>query len=90
MSARKRKQQIHELVARDKNHPSVIMWSLANEPVASRGSFNLSNKSASDSVSLNFFRELFQTVKTLDDTRLSTIVGLQNARRMAWIVRCYL
>lgn len=72
------KQQIHELVARDKNHPSVIMWSLANEPVASRGSFNLSNKSASDSVSLNFFRELFQTVKTLDDTRLSTIVGLQN------------
>ena len=26
------KQQMKELVARDKNHPSVIMWSVANEP----------------------------------------------------------
>ena len=26
------KQYIRELIDRDKNHPSVIMWSLANEP----------------------------------------------------------
>lgn len=26
-------QQIEELIARDKNHPSVVMWSVANEPV---------------------------------------------------------
>ena len=27
------KQQIRELIARDKNHPSTIMWSVANEPM---------------------------------------------------------
>lgn len=26
------RQYVNELVARDKNHPSVVMWSLANEP----------------------------------------------------------
>ncbi|XNM51603.1 glycoside hydrolase family 2 TIM barrel-domain containing protein [Escherichia coli] len=25
-------QAIKELIARDKNHPSVVMWSIANEP----------------------------------------------------------
>ncbi|RJE26967.1 beta-glucuronidase [Aspergillus sclerotialis] len=28
------KQAIRELIARDKNHPSVVMWSLANEPAS--------------------------------------------------------
>ncbi|KAF4956409.1 hypothetical protein FSARC_11612 [Fusarium sarcochroum] len=28
-------QAIRELVARDKNHPSVVMWTIANEPAAS-------------------------------------------------------
>lgn len=31
------KQQMTELIARDKNHPSVIMWSIANEPMAAVG-----------------------------------------------------
>ena len=26
-------QQTEELIARDKNHPSVVMWSVANEPM---------------------------------------------------------
>ena len=26
-------QQIEELIVRDKNHPSVVMWSVANEPM---------------------------------------------------------
>jgi beta-glucuronidase len=71
------KQQIQELVTRDKNHPSVIMWSLANEPVANIGSFSLEKKSGASEVSLNFFKELFKTVKEADATRLSVIVGLQ-------------
>lgn len=71
------KQQIRELVARDKNHPSVIMWSLANEPIASRGNFNLGGRATADSVSMGFFRELFGLVRTLDNSRLSTIVGVQ-------------
>ena len=28
-------QQIDELIARDKNHPSVVMWCVANEPMPS-------------------------------------------------------
>jgi beta-glucuronidase len=71
------KQQIQELVARDKNHPSVIMWSLANEPIANKDNFSLEKKSSADEVSLNFFKELFKTVKDADATRLSIIVGLQ-------------
>ena len=29
-------QSIRELVARDKNHPSVVLWSIANEPAVTR------------------------------------------------------
>jgi beta-glucuronidase len=71
------KQQINELIARDKNHPSVIMWNLANEPFAAKMDFSLSKKAPSDEVSLNFFKELFKTAKDADDTRLTSIVGVQ-------------
>jgi beta-glucuronidase len=71
------KQQIRELIARDKNHPSVIMWNLANEPFAAKMDFSLSKKASSDEVSLNFFKELFKTAKDADDTRLTSIVGVQ-------------
>lgn len=70
-------QQIRELVARDKNHPAVIMWNLANEPIANGMNFSLSKKASSDSVSFNFFKELFKTAKEADDTRLTSIVGVQ-------------
>ncbi len=71
------KRDIKELVARDKNHPSVIMWSLANEPVANNMSFGAGRKASSDSVSYHFFAELFKTAKEQDDTRLASIVGIQ-------------
>ncbi len=71
------KQQIKELVARDKNHPAVIMWNLANEPFAKGMDFSSGKKAPSDAVSLNFFKELFSTVKEADNTRLSSIVGVQ-------------
>lgn len=68
---------IRELVNRDKNHPSVIMWSLANEPIASRKGFTLGGKAKADDVSLNFFKKIFEVVKAGDDTRPATIVGVQ-------------
>ena len=71
------KRQIQELVTRDKNHPAVIMWNLANEPLAKGMDFSSLKKSAADSVSLSFFKELFKTVKDNDNTRLSSIVGVQ-------------
>jgi beta-glucuronidase len=57
------RQYIRELIARDKNHPSVIMWSLANEPRSVRPS------------AVPFFRNLCDLAKSLDTTRPITIVS---------------
>jgi beta-glucuronidase len=50
-------QAIRELVARDKNHPSVVLWSIANEPESDTGS------------SREYFEPLFALTKELDPTR---------------------
>ncbi|WP_051416489.1 beta-glucuronidase [Asinibacterium sp. OR53] len=71
------KKQIRELVARDKNHPSVIIWSLANEPFPKNMNFGSGKDAPADAYSLNFFKELYRTAKEADDTRPVTIVGLQ-------------
>ena len=57
------RQYVQELVARDKNHPSVIMWSLANEP----HSRLLEAKP--------FFRNLYDLCKSLDPMRPVTVVS---------------
>ncbi|MFX1281035.1 MAG: beta-glucuronidase [Promethearchaeota archaeon] len=61
------KQYMQELYERDKNHPSVIMWSLANEPRSSK-------------LSKNFFLELYQFIKEIDSSRLITLINSQNVR----------
>lgn len=53
----KAKSVIKELIRRDKNHPSVIMWSLANEPYADTREGE------------EFFREMALTARSLDNTR---------------------
>jgi beta-glucuronidase len=50
-------QAIRELVARDKNHPSVALWSIANEPE--------SDTEAAE----RYFRPLFELARQLDPTR---------------------
>ncbi len=59
------RQAIQELIARDKNHPSVFMWSIANEPAgAERGAFE-------------YFEPLVKLAKQLDpQKRPVTIVNL--------------
>ena len=52
-----------EMIARDKNHPSVIMWSLANEP-HSHGPRPR-----------DYFRRLYEHAKALDDSRPVTLVS---------------
>jgi len=69
------KQQITELINRDKNHPSVIMWSVANEP-GLRSSYL--KKDTHDSVSNHFFAELIASAKKQDASRLVTLVGAEN------------
>jgi beta-glucuronidase len=50
-------QAIRELVARDKNHPSVVLWSIANEPESE-------TEGAED-----YFRPLFDVAREADPTR---------------------
>jgi beta-glucuronidase len=51
------RQAIEELIARDKNHPSVVLWSIANEP-----------ESHSDE-SVAYFTPLFDLARERDPTR---------------------
>jgi len=64
-------QYIVELIKRDKNHPSVIMWSLANEP-------HNSLKSG------EFFKKLYDKTKALDNTRPVTIVNMMGVKEKAF------
>jgi beta-glucuronidase len=57
-------QYTRELIARDKNHPSVIMWSLANEPHSALPAAK------------PFFRTLYDLAKSLDGTRPVTLVNM--------------
>ena len=50
-------QAIRDLIARDKNHPSVVLWSIANEPE--------SETEAAE----NYFRPLFEVAREADPTR---------------------
>lgn len=54
---------IEELYNRDKNHPSVVMWSLANEP------------QNTDYENEWFFKEISNKIRTLDGTRPITYVA---------------
>jgi beta-glucuronidase len=63
---------VQELVQRDRNHPSVIMWSLANEP-----------HSASP-LARSFFGQLCRDAKALDPTRPVTVVSFLGAGEPAF------
>jgi beta-glucuronidase len=66
------RQQTDELIRRDKNHPSVVMWSLANEPHSHRP------------VAKRFFADLARRAKKLDPTRPVTLVSYLGAREEAF------
>jgi beta-glucuronidase len=58
-------QSIRELIARDKNRPSVVIWSIANEP-----------ESHTDDA-VRYFEPLFALARSLDDTRPIGFVNVQ-------------
>uniref|UniRef100_A0A8P4GIX9 Beta-glucuronidase n=1 Tax=Dicentrarchus labrax TaxID=13489 RepID=A0A8P4GIX9_DICLA len=58
-----------ELVRRDKNHPSVVMWSVANEPAAEMPPAEF------------YFKTLIQHTKALDPTRPVTYITDSNYAR---------
>ena len=61
-------QVLRELVARDKNHPSVVLWSVANEPE--------SETEAAEA----YFEPLFELTRRLDPTRPVGFVNVMMAR----------
>jgi beta-glucuronidase len=65
-------QYIRELIARDKNHPSVIMWSVANEP----------HSTAPHAGPL--FERLYRQARALDSTRPVTLVSFLGADEAAF------
>jgi beta-glucuronidase len=60
--------QIRELISRDKNHPSVVAWSITNEPA--------SDENGADT----YFEPLFKLARELDPTRPVTYVNVMLAR----------
>ncbi|HEU5484990.1 MAG TPA: beta-glucuronidase [Microlunatus sp.] len=60
-------QHIRELIARDKNHPSVVLWSIANEPESE-------TEAAED-----YFRPLFDVAREADPSRPVGFVNVMMA-----------
>lgn len=58
---------LNELIERDRNHPSVIMWSITNEP------------QSSDPKSSDYFNKVISVVRRLDRTR--PVTGAINANK---------
>jgi beta-glucuronidase len=71
------KQDIVDLVRRDKNHPCVIMWSLANEPLVKPFHTTDPEPPGGNETGLKFFAPLFDLTRQLDATRPVTIVSVQ-------------
>ena len=65
------KQYISELISRDRNHPSVIIWSLANEPHSTRPEAK------------GFFKQLYDHAKEMDPSRLVTLVSMLGLKEEA-------
>lgn len=78
------KQYLEELYYRDKNHPSVIMWCVANEPFPEKINLSIEGGEPTDPDSIVAFQELFDLIRSLDNTRLTTLVGVMGGP-LEWI-----
>ena len=58
-----------ELITRDKNHPSVIMWSVANEP------------DSEASAAATYFKHLVAQTKALDPSRPVSFASFKSAEK---------
>lgn len=75
------RQQLAELIARDKNHPSTIIWNVANEPRGRPAGEKAAISRATIEAGDRFFRALYDEAYRLDGTRPVTVVGLQGSPR---------
>ncbi len=73
--------ELRELISRDKNHPSTIMWSVANEPMAGTPLGLGQTPPRAAEVGTAFFRQVYAEARRLDSTRPVTMVGVQGGVR---------
>ncbi len=82
-------QQIDELIARDKNHPCVVMWSVANEPLPLK--LNLAAPDIENDLAIAkgkvFLETLMRRARELDSTRLVTFATLGGSPA-SWVEHC--
>lgn len=84
--------QIEELVARDKNHPSVVMWCVANEPMPKGFGVGALGESNPSTEELNlpgkqFLDTEIAHAREMDPTRLVTIVTVMGGPQN-WMDKC--
>lgn len=81
-------QYLDELIARDKNHPSVIMWCVANEPfpenLGGGGFTGQAKETAESDIAIDFLGGLIRQAKEKDPTRLAGFVGVMGGPT-AWL-----
>jgi beta-glucuronidase len=75
------RQQLRELIAHDKNHPSTIMWCVANEPLAGAPLGASAPAPKAVEAGTRFFRQLYAEAHRLDGTRPVTLAGCRAGRR---------
>lgn len=85
-------QQIEELIARDKNHPSVVMWCVANEPMPKGFGVGALGESDPKMEEANLPGKQFLDTEIaraheLDSTRLVTIVTVMGGPQN-WMEKC--
>ncbi|MCR4765249.1 MAG: beta-glucuronidase [Bacteroidaceae bacterium] len=83
---------LEEMITRDKNHPSVIMWCVANEPSPKTLGSNVmggSNDAAEEenNIAKDFLGGLLRQAKKLDPSRLTTFVGVMGGPA-DWMAEC--
>lgn len=74
---------INDLIRRDKNHPCVVIWSVANEPSPGGGGRGGPNANAV-AAGTAFFTRLLGEVRRLDATRPASFVSVQGGPR-EWV-----
>jgi beta-glucuronidase len=73
---RQHSQALSELIARDKNHPSVILWSIANEPGLSVALGSGGDPKPMIERGTKYFQPLFDYTRATDKTRPVVLVSV--------------
>lgn len=82
------KRQLDEMINRDKNHPSVILWCIGNEPMVGNPLSPPSPlQAASIEAGSRFFGDLYHQARSTDPTRPVLLVGVQGGPT-EWFNQC--